>query len=422
MLVLTLIAESHGKLLNHLGNYAFFDESLIGNQVVFFSGYTHLAKGGLQDLLVFITATLAEHRPDLLIVDGFRSAREASGKGIALSEFMHSLNLLVFSMGCTTFLLSPVEGNSPGAENTLVDGIIELGQFERGMRLVRELKVYKIRGGKHLLGKHTFEIKKTGIEVYPRLEAIATHANAAPSAAGELVGFGIPNWDRITEGGVARGSSTNLLGHPGIGKTLMGLHFIQQGLREKQNCLIVGFYESPPRLIEKAKRVGIDFTKPLENGSLEIIWNVPLEILVDDLVSRLLENINRRNVARLFIDGTEGFRDILVHPERNRPVLISLVNELRARNITTIFTQELPYFEESLPPSDSSASVLFENIMLLKYVEIGNVNYRQISVLKLRENGYDPANHVMTISDTGISVDGTVSALIKGNAQGASAQ
>ncbi|MGV3653899.1 MAG: recombinase RecA, partial [Noviherbaspirillum sp.] len=71
---------------------------------------------------------------------------------------------------------------------------------------------------------------------------------------------------------------------------------------------------------------------------------------------------------------------------------------------------------------DSSASLLFENMMLLKYVEIANVNHRQISVLKLRENGYDPANHVMTISDAGISVDGTVSDLVRKNAPGAAAK
>lgn len=422
VLILTLIAESHGKLLNHLGGYHFFDESLIGNQVLFFSGYASLANGGLQDLLAFIAATLAEHKPDIFVIDGFRSVRETSNSGIALSEFMHMLNSLVSSLGCTTFLLSPVEGNSPGAENTLVDGIIELGQAERGMRLIRTLKVYKIRGGKHLLGWHVFEVNESGVVIYPRLEAIATCANTPPPASSEMVSFGIPSWDKLIAGGVVKGSSTNLLGNPGIGKTLMGLHFIRQGLQEKQNCLILGFYESPPRLVEKAKKVGIDFTKALEEGSLEILWNLPLEILVDELMNRVLENVDRRNVKRLFVDGLEGIRDVLVYPERTRSVLIALINALRARNITTVFTQELPYFKESFPTSDSSASLLFENMMLLKYVEIANVNHRQISVLKLRENGYDPANHVMTISDAGISVDGTVSALVRKNAPGAAAK
>jgi circadian clock protein KaiC len=418
MLILTLIAESHAKLLNHLANYAFFDESLIGNRIMVFSGYTTLATGGLRELLNLIATTLAEQKPDLFIIDGFRSVRESNSSEMILPEFMHSLNSLVSSMGSTTFLLSPIEGNMPGSENTLVDGIIELGQFEREMRLTRELKVYKIRGGSHLLGRHTFEINAEGLVIYPRFEAVASQANIAPSASNERVSFGIPNWDKVTEGGLVRGSTTSLLGSPGIGKTLMGFHFIDEGLREKENCLIAGFYESPPRIVEKARKIGINFTKPLEDGSLDIIWNLPLEVIVDSILERLIDNIERRNVKRLFIDGVEGFSKILMHPERAHPILTSLVNELRIRNVTTIFTQELPYLKSAFAPSDFSASVLFENMMLMKYVEIGNVNYRQISVLKLRENGYDPANHIMTISDTGISINGPVSAVIRKNAQG----
>src|SRR5690606_18691912 len=147
--------------------------------------------------------------------------------------------------------------------NTLVDGIVELGQMEAGMRVIRELKVYKLRGRNHLLGKHVFEITDAGLVAYPRFEATATAAGKMPGASGQLIGFGIPSWDRLIMGGVARGSTTSLIGNPGIGKTLMGLHFIHQGLRENETCLIVGFYESPPRIIEKAKKVGIDFSAAL---------------------------------------------------------------------------------------------------------------------------------------------------------------
>lgn len=417
VLVLTLIAESHTKLLNHLSNFTFFDESLVGKQVIFFSGYTSLAKGGVRELLKFITATLAEQDPAILIIDGFQSIRNASPSGSALSEFLHSLSALVASIGCTTFLLSPVIGNAPGSENTQVDGLIELSQYEQGMRAIRELKIYKIRGSNHLLGKHIFEVKQDGIVIYPRLEAIATHTRAIPAASSEYVSFGIPDWDKITAGGIMRGSTTNLLGSPGIGKTLMGLHFIQQGLRDGQQCLMVGFYESPPRIIDKAKHIGIDFTKPLQDGTLEIMWHPPLEVLIDNLTNRMLENIDQRSVTRVFIDGVDGLRDIILHSERSRSFLIALVNQLRVRNITTFFTQELPYFKESFAESGSTASILYENMMLLRHVEIGGINYRQITVMKLREHGYDPANHVMTISNSGISIAGPMSAVIRAHAQ-----
>ena len=415
VLVLTLIAESHAKLLQHLANFSFFDESLVGREVLFFGGYTSLAQGGLRELLAFISSCLSQHRPEILIIDGFRSVRDSCPSDLDLSEFMHSLNALVSTMACTTFLLSPVEGNIAESENTLVDGLVELSQYENGVRSVRELRVFKVRGSNHLLGKHSFEVGSDGLVVYPRLEAVATRTNTASPASEDRVSFGIPSLDRITNGGVMQGSITSLVGTPGVGKTTMGLHFIRQGLLENEQCLILGFFESPPRLVQKGKRVDIDLSGAMEDGSLEMIWYLPLEMLMDGLATELLENIDRRKVTRLLIDGIEGFHDVAVHPERIRPFLIALVNELRARNVTTFFTQELPYFKESYTRSDSTESVLYENIILMRTVEIDATDHRVISVMKLRESGFNPARHIMTISDHGISIDRPSSSLKSGS-------
>lgn len=409
VMILTLIAESHAKMLNHVSNFSFFDESLLGEHLVMFSGYASLAKGGLRELLKLLTGMLSEHRPNILIVDGFRSVRDSIPSDLDLSEFMHLLNSLVFSMDCTTFLLSPVEGNIPDSENTLVDGVIELSQYEQGMRLVREIKVFKVRGANHLLGKHAFEIKENGIVIYPRLEATSTRRHVSPDASHAYVSLGIPSWDQYIGGGIVRGSVTCLLGSPGVGKTLMGLHFIAQAARDGQQSLIVGFHESPQRLVAKAQKIGIDLSAAVAGNTLDIIWELPLEVLADDLAERILENIDRRGVTRLLIDGVEGLKSVVAQPNRAQSFLIALTNELRARNVTTIMTEQLPYFKESRPASDPSSSALYENVMLLEYVSREDVNRRQIAVMKLRENGYDGSTRAMLITDAGISIDGTMS-------------
>ncbi len=424
VLILTLIAETHGKMLNHLSNFSFFDEELIGQNILMFSGYNELVKGGLDGLLELITGMLAKHNADILIIDGFRSVRDSSPTTVGLSEFMLSLNSLVASMQCTTFLLSPTEGNVADSENTLVDGLIELSQHEKGMQLIREVKVFKIRGGKHLLGRHVFEVNEAGIVVYPRLEAISTAKKTVDSASSTLIGFGIPGWNNITKGGVNKGSTTELLGNPGVGKTLMGLHFIYEGLQSGEQCLIVGFYESPLRLIAKARSVNIDLSRFIDNGQLQIIWNPPLEISVDALAHQVLENVSERKVSRLFVDGMDGLLDIIMHIGRARSFLTAFVNELRSQHVTSFFTRELPYLGHQLPEKFDSgpSSILYENIMLLQYVEINGLNHRQIGVLKLRQNGYDSANHIMLISDRGISIGRPVSTeklaqeIIKNNA------
>ncbi|KAF1048618.1 MAG: Circadian clock protein kinase KaiC [Herbaspirillum frisingense] len=406
VMVLTLIAESHAKMLNHVSNFDFFDDSLVGSRMLMLSGYASLASEGLRGLLRLITAELNRHRPGMLIIDGFRSVRDSGPSDLNLSEFMHALNSLVFTMNCTTILLSPVEGNMPESENTLVDGVIEHSQYESGMQLVREIKVFKVRGANHMLGKHVFEINAGGVQIFPRFEAIATRAGKVPGTSDRYVSVGIPSWDKCIGGGVVSGSITCLLGSPGVGKTLMGLHFIEQGLKDGERCLIVGFYESPERLLAKARKAGMQLDAYMDKGALEMIWQLPLEMLCDDVAKRMLDNIAARGVTRLLIDGVDGLRSIVVQQQRMRPFLVALTNELRARGVTTFITEQLPYFRESRPQVDPSSSQLYENVMLLEYIAQYEVNRRQISVMKLRENGYDGANRLMNISDAGIEIDG----------------
>jgi circadian clock protein KaiC len=410
VLILTLLGESHAKMIRHLTSFNFFEERLIGKEIVFFSAYPSLAKGGLRDLLQLIIATMSQELPRILIIDGFRSIRNSCAADLALSEFMHSLNSLVSSMGCTTFLLSPVEGNVTDNENTLVDGVIELGQYCQGMSVIRELQVFKIRGSKHLLGKHVFEVRNEGVVVYPRFEALATYRKAPPAAVSRL-SVGIPSWDERIGGGVAVGSTTCLLGSPGVGKTIMGLHFIDEGLDRGENCLIVGFHESPESLVHKASRIGIDLQPHIDTAKLHVMWQLPLEILIDDLASRLLACISEHKVRRLLIDGVEGLDNLIMHPERSRSFLVALINELRVHQVTVYITEQLRYFKMGLPAAEPSSSALYENIMLLEYFAVADINHRKISVMKLRENEYDGANRILTITGKGMVIGGLASSV-----------
>src|SRR5687768_14537328 len=56
----------------------------------------------------------------------------------------------------------------------------------------------------------------------------------------------------------AQGSTTLVLGPPGSGKTLLGLHFLAAGAHLGQPGLHFGFYETPPQLRTKAEQLGLD--------------------------------------------------------------------------------------------------------------------------------------------------------------------
>lgn len=179
---------------------------------------------------------------------------------------------------------------------------------------------------------------------------------------------------------------------------------------------MVGFHESPSALQLKAARVGLDLRQALQDGTLEIMWQLPLEMLVDDLAMRIFAAVKKNGVTRLFIDGLEGLSNLVMHPERARSFMVAFTSELRVLGVTTFFSEQLHYFRQGAPKAEPSSSSLYENIMLLEYLSHDDINYRQISVMKLRENGYDSTNRQLTITGEGMTVGDPVSTLKTGRA------
>ena len=126
----------------------------------------------------------------------------------------------------------------------------------------------------------------------------------------------------------------------------------------------------------------------------------------DAVAHRLLDAVKRRGVGRLYLDGLGGFVEASVEPGRIARFFSVLVNELRARGVTTLYTMETrdvvgPGIE--LPISGISS--LVENLVALRYVEHHARSRRLLSVVKVRGSGFDPALREFVITDgRGISL------------------
>lgn len=416
VLYMTLIAESHSKLLAHLKPLSFYDERAISDQLLFVSGYHELMTAGLNGFLRVIATTLRSHRPALLVVDGFRSAREFSSTDLQLSQFIHELNALVTAANCTTLLLAPLSGNEPRPEHTLVDGLIELNRISVGMRRSREVEVHKLRSRNHLLGKHFFKITDHGLVAFPRIESMETDPPGLPDLKTRS-GFAVPGFDEMLGGGLVRGSTTTLLGPSGIGKTLLALKFMEAGVRKGEKCVYFGFYESPGRLLGKAESVGIDLNEAMADGRFIVQWHPAIEQAIDELADQLLNTVINVKASRLVIDGVEAFRDSALRSDRIGLFLNALTHRLREAGVTTLMTEELPLWAESIQSNPLRASAMTENIVLMRYVEAGARMQRLISVIKLRESAHDPSIRALTIDSSGLRVTDSfvgVSGLLSG--------
>jgi circadian clock protein KaiC len=403
-LVVSLLAESHAKLIQHLSTLSYFDLASIPERITFISGYESLAEHGTRGLLELLASALTKTGPQLLIIEGYGTLRTLKCTELEISQITQRLNSLMSTLGCTAILLQASAEPPLRAEHALVDGLIELGTYTLGARMVRELQVVKLRASNPLLGKHVFQISSDGITVYPRLErAAAPRTRPAPEST-ERVRFGIQSLDAMLSGGLVAGATTLVLGAPGAGKTLLGLKFLEQGVKDGQPGLYFGFYESPERLVGKASAVGVQLGAGMQQGLLEIIWQPPLEQVLDELGYKLLKAVERTKAGRVVIDGIEAFHQTAIRKDRLPVFLTALTAELRERGVDTILVQEqpLPHQVREVPPYIISA--LMENIILVRYLEVRSKLHRLISILKMRESDYDNSVREFRISTAGIDV------------------
>jgi circadian clock protein KaiC len=403
VLYASLIAESHGKLMQHLATMSFFRPGMVGRELQFVSAYAELREGGTDGLLVALARLLREHQPQVLLIDGFNSVRGVAKAPTDLPHFLHELNALVAAMRVVGLLLAPIVDDGLHPEHTLVDGLVELETRSQGMRTLREIEVRKMRGADHALGRHNFVIDGDGLRIYPRLEGIASRRTPVPPRLPGLTSSGVAGLDALMGGGIDEGSTTSLIGAPGSGKTLTGLCFLTQALRDGASALYFGFYESPTRLIDKAQGIGLDLQGPLEEQRLRIVWQPALEYSLDELATRLLDALGSRATNRVFVDGLDAFRDSAFYPERLPRFFTALTNMLRERGATTFFSEEVPLFRGGQDGLRLHYSGAFENILWL-HSDSAREGGQEIQIVKVRDHAFEHGLRPLLIGPEGVQV------------------
>lgn len=408
-LYVTVLAESHSRLLGQLRSLNFFDATPLSDTLQYLSAYSIVEQSGLRGLLDMLRHEVRNQNATLVVLDGLSTIEAIAESDVSLKRFISNLQASLDMLGCTTiFQTQPAAGEHWSTLYTMVDGVIMLHDETIGLYPVREIEVQKLRGSAHLRGRHQFQITNDGITIFPRTESLYAHTvphHATPPSRRLL---GITRLDEMLGGGLVSGSNTLLLGPPGAGKTLLGLHLLTNGAQHDQRGLYFGFYETPDRLLAKADAIGLDMSGAVARQQIDVLWQPPIDNMLDALAERLLAVVAQNNVQRVFIDGMRGFVAANMYPGRMSHFFAALTNELRARDVTAIWSSELPdLFGPHVTVPVEGTAELVDNIIFVRYVELRSQLYRLISLLKLRESAYDPVIREFHITSQGINVAAT---------------
>ena len=400
-LYISLLAESHHRMMAFMQGFDFFDASLVSKRMSYISAFNSLQQGGLEGLLRLIKEEVRRLGATSVVLDGVFAVRDVAESEHAYRRFVHELQGITNSQNCAMMLLTHQNHQSTSAEYTMVDGWISLHEDLEGFVAYRTLQVCKQRGSNFLGGKHAFRIADAGMLVFPRLESSLPRVPAGDEGGGRLRS-GIPGIDMMLAGGLPARSSTLVMGPTGSGKTTMGLQFLANATPQEP-ALLLSFYETPARLRLKAKNIGIDFDAMIESSALEIMWYPPTEIIVDEVAHELLRRVRGRQVKRVFVDGVVAMRDCLIPHARLPGFLNALNKRLHVLGATTVYSSEVRqvFMPDKLPSDEISAMI--DNLLVLSYSEQGDLLQRRIAVLKLRDSTFDAHAHEIYIGEGGLT-------------------
>jgi circadian clock protein KaiC len=400
----TTLSEPHSKLVRHLEPFEFFKPAALGRSVEFI----HLGelvqeagKEGLEPVVSEVVRKCFETRPAVVVIDSAKALRDF----VSEHELRSALYGLASRVAHTDAILLLVGEYTPheiegGVEFSLADGIIQLAYEPHEPVDRRWLRVVKLRGGDHLVGKHSFRIRQKGFEVFPRLETLAPNGTVEPEGR---VASGMPRLDELMGGGMSAGQATVVLGPSGAGKTIFGLRFAVKGLEAGERCLYVSFQETADQLVKKAASFGWNIAGAWKSGQLAIHYVPVGELDLDAIAAAVRRELTKGSVRRVVIDSLAELVFAAREADRFPAYSRSLVGWIRAAGASVVITSETTTLGPMTEPI-GGLSFLFHNVVMLRYLEIGAELRRALNIIKMRTSNHDKGVFEYVIDRQGLTI------------------
>ncbi|MDP9174383.1 MAG: AAA family ATPase [Planctomycetota bacterium] len=409
-LFFTVLGEPALKMLRYQQQFEFFDHAKLNSSIRFVNLSQVVLEKDLGAVLEEIVREVEAANPAIVVVDSFRTvvrkAQSLAAPDIELQGFIQRLALHLTSWQATTFLIGEyTEGEiRDNPVFTVADGLIWLYQSVERNSIVRKMQVVKMRGQESVPGLHTFRITQSGMQTFPRTFGLVGESGQVKGR--RRLSTGLAELDAMLGGGIPEGDSLLLAGPSGAGKSILATQFIAEGLRQGEPGIVAVFEEIPAEYVQRAASFGLDFTTPLKDGTLQIIYLRPLDLSVDETVHAIVDSVKKLGCKRLVIDSLSGFEMALAPGFRTdfRESLYRMIAVLTRLGVTIVSTVEIVETFTSMDLSNFTVSFLADDIVRMRYVSINGQLRKMILVVKMRRSEHAIDMHEYQISSKGIVI------------------
>ena len=399
-LYLSTVSEPFDKIVRYGQALDFFDGAAIGRRVFYEDLGQALVAGGLSEVSRTIDALMKQYLPQIVVIDSFRALGSfASGEG-NFRRFLHGLAGRFTALSASTFWVGEYDAGHPAgaAEFAVADAIIALSVRRTSERESRVLRVLKLRGSGFATGEHTYRITAHGLDVFPRL---ADQADPSSYPLGtERVSTGVAALDELIGDGYWPGASTLICGPAGVGKTLMGMHFIFSGASRGQPGIIATLQENPTQL----ERIAVGFGWSLQDDNIHVMSRSPVDVNIDEWVYDLIDLTERVGARRVMVDSLVDLSVAAGNPQRFQEWMYSLASRFARSGISLMMTLETPELFGHTRLSGTGVSHISDNVLLLQYTRESDRLQRTLTILKTRASNPDPIIRSFKITTQGITL------------------
>ena len=214
---------------------------------------------------------------------------------------------------------------------------------------------------------------------------------------------GIPGVDEMLGGGFIEGDSVIVLGSAGTGKTVFGLQYLVNGVRQfNENGMFVTFEQLPDQLYRDALNFGWDLRKLEKENRFRLICTSP-DLLLESKDEHLLdEPIRQMRPKRIVVDSLSHL-ELIVHGSDFRREAYRLIRYFKTKGISALLTWET-HDMTGTSLTRTGMSFLADCVIPLRYVEIDSAMRKALAILKLRGSEHDKHLREFEITSSGIKV------------------
>lgn len=220
----------------------------------------------------------------------------------------------------------------------------------------------------------------------------------------ERVSTGIPRLDQMLGGGLLKGRTYLVTGETGVGKTILSLQFLLDGLKKGEQCIYVSLDERIEGVLRGALSLGWDLWEYIEK---RIFYPFEFRLFAEDLrrfgkesrafVNAIEKIAHGKAISRIVLDPVSalaaGAKEELVIREYLREIVNAMEEKFGA---TTMLTCDIPTGSNKLSRFGFE-EFLSSGVIVLGVMRLGGKLLKTIYVRKMRWSKADQSIYIFEI-------------------------